>query len=224
MRFMRSLRLALLPCVSLLAACQSAAIETQAAATAPIPQLSLLSSSPMPQGIPARDAPPGFISFCSRYLDQCVASASEPATVHLDLPTQGVLDSVNRAVNNAIVPEDDQEHYGRAEYWNIPSDGYGNCKDYALTKRKVLIAAGLPERALRVAIVVTARENRHAVLTVATDRGDLVLDNLSNTLKPWSDVNYRWVERQDGSGSLGWVAFDTQVAENGAAGPTAETK
>jgi len=177
----------------------------------------------MPKGIPTPDAPPGFISFCSRFLDQCVASSAEPTTVHLDLATQGVIDSVNRAVNNAIVPENDQEHYGRAEYWNIPADGYGNCKDYALTKRKELIQAGLPERALRVAIVVTPRENRHAVLTVATDRGDLVLDNLNNTLKPWSDVNYRWLERQDASGSLGWVALDTEVAQNGV-GPTAETK
>lgn len=178
----------------------------------------------MPAGTPATDAPPGFISFCSRFLDQCVTSANAAPTVHLDLATQGVLDSVNRAVNNTITPEDDQEHYGRAEYWNIPTDGYGNCKDYALTKRKELIDAGMPERALRVAIVVTPRENRHAVLTVATDRGDLVLDNLSNTLKPWSDVDYTWLERQDGGGSLGWVTFPSEVAQNGTPGPTAETK
>ena len=50
---------------------------------------------------------------------------------------------------------DDQRHYGRAEYWNIPTDGYGDCEDYALTKRRDLIAAGFPAQALRIAVVLT---------------------------------------------------------------------
>jgi len=41
---------------------------------------------------------------------------------------------INREVSKAIWPEDDQKHYGRAEYWTMPTGGYGDCEDYALTK------------------------------------------------------------------------------------------
>jgi predicted transglutaminase-like cysteine proteinase len=197
-----------------LGACQAVPHDPSTAMAEPMQQDELLSSSPMPRGLQTSDAPAGFISFCTRYADQCAVSKNSAPVVHLDLSTQALLDAVNRGVNASIWPEDDMPHYGIAEYWTIPKDGYGNCHDYAITKRKELIQAGLPERALKVAIVVTPSSARHAVLTVTTDRGDLVLDNLSNQVKPWTDVAYNWIERQDGDGELGWVAFSNQVAEN----------
>jgi predicted transglutaminase-like cysteine proteinase len=197
-----------------LAACQAVPHDPSLAMADSMPQNELISSSPMPRGLPVNDAPAGFISFCTRYADQCEVSKNAASVVHLDLTTQGLLDSVNRGVNASIWPEDDMPHYGVAEYWTIPQDGYGNCHDYAITKRKALISAGLPERALRIAIVVTPNSARHAVLTVTTDRGDLVLDNLSSQVKPWTEVAYNWVERQDGAGELGWVQFSNQVAQN----------
>jgi len=157
-------------------------------------------------------------------MDQCVTSQNNAPVAHLDLGTQAVLDTINRSVNRSIWPESDERHYGVAEYWDIPKDGYGNCHDYALTKRKELIDAGLPERALRVAIVITPRENRHAVLTVTTDRGDFVLDNLNDTVKPWKDVDYQWIERQDNEGGFGWVNLSTSVALNSSGSPTTATK
>jgi predicted transglutaminase-like cysteine proteinase len=167
----------------------------------------LMSSTSMPEGKPTDAAPPGFVSFCYRFADQCAAAPSDATVVHLDVASQAVLDRVNRSVNHAISPEDDQAHYGRAEYWNIPTDGFGNSKDYALTKRRDLINAGLSERALRIAIVITPQNNRQAVLTVVTDRGDLVLDNLTDDIKPWTEAGYQWVARQDGGGELGWVTL-----------------
>jgi predicted transglutaminase-like cysteine proteinase len=170
----------------------------------------------MPAGQPVRDAPAGFISFCSRFLEQCVKTANEAVTIHLDGRTTTLLATVNRDVNRSIVPMADWAHYGIAEYWDMPDDGYGNCKDYALTKRARLIEAGLAERALRIAIVLTPRDERHAVLTVATDKGDLVLDNLNDEVRLWTQVRYRWLERQDDSGELGWVAFsDASVSAPG---------
>lgn len=47
-----------------------------------------------------------------------------------------------------------------------------------LAKRQVLIHLGLPEPALRIAVVLTPSFVRHAVLTVVTDEGNFVLDNL----------------------------------------------
>ncbi len=73
---------------------------------------------------------------------------------------------------------------------------YGDCEDYALEKRRQLIAAGVPETALSMAVAFTARGESHAVLMVSLESGDWVLDNLTPWATPWGDLNYRWVERQ----------------------------
>jgi predicted transglutaminase-like cysteine proteinase len=159
----------------------------------------------MPSGEAAAE-PAGYVSFCIRFADQCQISATD--TIVLDSSTWKALNQVNASVNDAIWPEDDQRHYGRAEYWNIPTDGLGDCEDYALTKRKELTAAGYPISALRIAIVVTRQGERHAVLTVATDKGDLVLDNLHDEVKGWNSTEYRWIERQDPVHAMQWVSVD----------------
>ena len=129
-------------------------------------------SSVMPSGTPADSAPAGFVSFCSRNLDQCAPSENAASTVHIDDGATRHLEDVDYSINRSIHPEGDDAHYGVGEYWTLPRDGRGSCHDYALAKRAALIRDGYPERALRIAIVQTTREGRHAVLTVATDRGD----------------------------------------------------
>ena len=52
------------------------------------------------------------------------------------------LDEVNRRVNQTIRPQTDIEHYGIEDYWTIPKDGKGDCEDYALLKRHLLISMG----------------------------------------------------------------------------------
>ena len=158
-------------------------------------------------------APPaGFISFCLRNPDQCAASTEQPKVVHLDAKTWDTLNFVNAEVNRTIRVEDDMRHYGRAEYWTIATDGYGDCDDFALTKRKELIDAGLPERALRIAVVRTWDNIGHAVLTVATDQGDYVLDNLNRDIVPWHEARYTWISRQDAENPMGWVSLRTYTA------------
>lgn len=167
------------------------------------------SSSPLPAGNPNAAPPAGFISFCLRFRDQCTP---QPGTAPVVVETAQVwqtLVRVNSTINATIAPEDDIEHYGRAEYWTIPSDGLGDCDDYALTKRQALIAAGFPENALRVAVVRTWDDDRHAVLTVSTDKGDFVLDNLRADIVPWSDTDYTWVERQSADNPWTWVALQS---------------
>jgi predicted transglutaminase-like cysteine proteinase len=179
-------------------------------------------AEPMPSGMPQNDPPPGFVSFCMRFEDQCSATSSEPASIALNGQVWSELSAVNRSVNESIVPLDDQRHFDRAEYWTIPTDGYGNCHDYAVTKRKQLADLGLPMKALRIAIVVTPRNERHAVLTVATDRGDYVLDNLSDNIVAWNQTRYQWIARQGSQGDWSWVSLEPssiQVAT--VAGPDA---
>lgn len=151
--------------------------------------------------------PPGFISFCLRFPDQCASTPDGADRIVLTSERSRLLRRVNSDVNWAIRPEDDAEHYGRPEYWTIPTDGYGDCDDYALTKRKALMARGFPKRALRVAIVMSERSGRHAVLVVVTDKGDFILDNLTNAILERRQSDYAWIEQQDAKNPLSWVSL-----------------
>lgn len=150
--------------------------------------------------------PAGFISFCIRNMSQCDEGPG-PSEIALTADTWAMLQRVNEQVNDSIEPEDDLVHYGVAEYWTIPTDGRGDCEDYVVTKRKALTDAGLPQSALRIAIVNTESGVRHAVLTVSTDKGDYVLDSLTSKIVPWSQTEYVWLERQDPSRPWGWLAL-----------------
>jgi predicted transglutaminase-like cysteine proteinase len=159
----------------------------------------------MPAGAPAI-APPGFVGFCLRMQDQCDGSPDGQSVVAATPAVWQTLNRVNAQVNAAIAPETDEDHYGRGEYWTIPTDGYGDCEDYALAKRKALIEAGLPMDALRVAVVRLWDGERHAVLTVSTTKGDYVLDSLEPAILPWTKVSYTWVERQT-TNPWNWAAL-----------------
>lgn len=179
-------------------------------------------ASAMPDAQRTVDAPSGFVSFCLRFASQCEASPGATDVVNLDTQSWRTLVAVNQSVNDAIWPEDDQRHYGRAEFWTIPSDGYGDCDDYAVTKRRDLMAAGFPGSALRLAVAVTADAKRHAVLTVATNHGDLVLDNLREDIVPWNSTGFRWIERQDASDPMRWVSLQPVYTAESGNTPTAE--
>lgn len=161
----------------------------------------------MPTGTPTSVPPAGFVSFCMRFQDQCAMPSNVSPVVIATPAVWQLLNRVNSQVNESITPEDDIQHYGRAEYWTIPTDGYGNCHDYALTKRKDLIEAGIPENALRMAVVKTWNGEGHAVLTVSTDRGDYVLDNLREGIVSWKDTDYTWLKRQAADNPWNWVAL-----------------
>ena len=111
-----------------------------------------------------------------------------------------LLNQINQAVNRDVKKASDLDLYGQPEYWALPRvvDGklYGDCEDYALEKRRQLIAAGVPESARSLAVAVTARGEGHAVLMISLKSGDWVLDNLTPWATPWEDLNYRWVQRQ----------------------------
>ena len=84
---------------------------------------------------------------------------------------------INKWVNDTVKPVTDLEHWGVVERWNYPDDGYGDCEDYVLLKRRMLMQAGWPRQALLITVVRDKRGDGHAVLTVKTDRGEFVLDN-----------------------------------------------
>ena len=114
---------------------------------------------------------------------------------------------VNNWVNETIKPLTDLEHWGVVERWSYPDDGYGNCEDYALLKRRMLIEAGRPREALLLTLVRGADGEGHAVLTVTTDKGDYVLDNMSWEILLWSKIGYRFVKRQSQHDPNVWVSL-----------------
>lgn len=136
-----------------------------------------------------------------RPVRQVASSARTPMTSG----TWALLSHTNERINRAIAQRADADIYGVGELWATPlSDGRaaGDCEDYVLEKRRALIAAGLPREALSIAVVTTDRGLTHAVLVVATNKGDYVLDSLSAWILPWAKTGYTWKERQvDGSAS-----------------------
>ena len=160
--------------------------------------------------------PLAFIDFCVRFPAQCATAPGPRAVLALDASMVQRLNTVNHAVNTAIKPESDQAHYGRDDYWTIPTDGYGDCEDYALTKRKDLLDAGLPASAVRIAVVYSIKTALHAVLTVSTDKGDLVLDNVSDAIKVWNTTDFTWIMVQDPANPLWWDSLRPRSAHRGA--------
>ena len=93
-----------------------------------------------------------------------------------------------------------------AETWLISPDR-GDCNDYAVTKRHELLDRGWPARALLLSEVVVSSGEHHLVLVVRTRSGDLVLDNLTSQIKPWSRAPYRWVRIQKPNDSRLWTTI-----------------
>jgi predicted transglutaminase-like cysteine proteinase len=103
----------------------------------------------------------------------------------------------------------DTDHYGIIQWWRYPDDGIGACHSYALLKRRLLIEAGLPREALLMTIVWLdhGRGEGHAVITVKTDRGEFILDNLTDDILLWSETPYFFYKRQSQSDPNAWVLF-----------------
>lgn len=154
-------------------------------------------------------APSGFIDFCQRNPGQCTGTTAS-AIVPISAATWTLLAEVNQVWNAAVKPMEDAAHYGRVDYWTIPEDGYGDCEDYALGKRKSLIERGIPASALTLALVQKADGPPHAVLTVRTNMGDYVLDNQNRDVLPWKAANYVWLARQ--TAGERWVSIGADGA------------
>lgn len=132
------------------------------------------------------------------------AATAKPARqVVLTPERMAELQQVNRHVNSTIVEMTDLEQYGHEDVWTLPTSGRGDCEDFALLKRKMLIERGWPASALSVTVGATAEGVAHAVLTVSTTQGQLVLDNLSTSILPPSRTGHTYHARQSGRG---WIS------------------
>jgi predicted transglutaminase-like cysteine proteinase len=148
--------------------------------------------------------PVGHAEFCRAHRSECGRNARVVDATALDEARWTELLSVNQQFNVGIVPVTDDDLYNVAEYWTYP-EGYGDCEDIALAKRRALIQNGWSPSTLLMAVVRQANGEGHAVLMVRTDRGDLVLDNQEGLVKVWNDTPYQFLKRQSQTDQSQWV-------------------
>ena len=165
----------------------------------------------LPSDVGARvqgDAKPiaAWVTFCQSYAAECAVDRSEPARISLTPSTWATIVAVNRRVNKAVEPMTDQDHLHVADRWDLAEDGIGDCEDFQLLKRHLLAEAGLPRRAMRMTVVIDEKGEGHAVLTLITDRGDLVLDNKTNAILAWHKTGYVFIKRES-QDAVAWVSL-----------------
>lgn len=155
-------------------------------------------------------APFQHVRFCLRYPTDCKSNQAEDERIELTVEKLELLRRINSSVNTAIAPRQ-KDYAGDLENrWTI-APASGDCNDYAITKRHALIESGLPAKALRLSAVKTASGIGHLVLIVATIKGDMVLDNLTESIRGWQDTDYRWLKIQSASDARFWHEIRTPV-------------
>ena len=186
--------------------------QVAAGAIIAIANISMASASPsaaaMREGGYAL-APFSFVKFCIDYPGDCPKSAGA-GRIRLTSGRMAELSNVNRAVNSSIRPKPDTS---TLRYWKLNVDA-GDCNSFAVQKRHELIARGWPSAALALTVAKTPWGEGHLVVTVRTDRGDLVLDNLRSNIVSWQRTGYDWIMRQSERNPQYWVEL-----HGGQAGP-----
>lgn len=154
--------------------------------------------------VPARKgtvAPSGAIELCETYEWACATDGASLAPSQVETARE-----VSRQVNAGIRPIADHAQYGTDEVWSLPTLRGGDCEDFALLKKRVLISRGLPADRLLIAAVLDRDGNSHAVLVLRTEEGDLVLDNLTDRVLAWRETGYAFVRMQDPTDPSRWVS------------------
>ena len=157
-------------------------------------------------------APIGWVEFCVEYNPECKTTPEAPRDIVLTPKVWADMVKVNDWVNGNVKPVTDLEHWGVVERWNYPDDGYGDCEDYVLLKRRMLLQAGWPRQALLITVVRDKKGDGHAVLTVKTNFGEFVLDNQTSEILSWNKTGSHFVKRQSQSDPNAWVSLGEPVA------------
>ena len=160
---------------------------------------------PQIREIPAKPIQ-GWVDFCAREPAECAVDLSEPIRIKLTKDNKHLIYSINKKVNDTIVQKTDMEIYQINDLWTLPYNGEGDCEDFQLFKRHLLVKKGLPARAMRMTVVIDEKGEGHAVLTILTDQGDYILDNKTDRIVTVDQSSYRFVKRESQS-RIGWISL-----------------
>jgi predicted transglutaminase-like cysteine proteinase len=153
--------------------------------------------------------PVGYVQLCLTTPQECKSVAASTAKFVLSAARWNLLFRVNLFVNGKIKPVSDQELYGKAEYWTVPTNA-GDCEDYLLLKKRLLQSLGFPSNKLKITVVLDEKGDGHAVLTIAAADGDYILDNRSDDILRWNETQYTFLKRQSEANPMQWVALSQQ--------------
>lgn len=148
--------------------------------------------------------PIGHAYFCEQLPRECAVRSKKRMAPKLTRKRWKDLVEVNSQSNSSVEPVTDFDLYGVEEHWTYPKS-YGDCEDYVLLKRYMLLQRGWPESSLLITVVKQQNGDGHAVLTVRTDRADYVLDNLDGTVRQWDKTPYRFLKRQSTKHTGRWT-------------------
>ena len=157
--------------------------------------------------------PIGHYEFCKLHVGECMIHPGDLSPIQISSDVWSKIVRVNNRVNDDIKPMSDLEIYGKDEVWAYPDRGVGDCEDYVLEKRRDLMREGFSLADLLITVVRKSDGEGHAVLTVRTDRGDFILDNLNSTVKLWSKTPYRYLKRQAEDNTGHWVSIRSGTTE-----------
>ncbi len=151
--------------------------------------------------------PSGYLDYCMRNPSECPSTERDATHPEALTPLRWAeLDRVNTIVNASVRYVTDASLYNRQEYWTYPN-GRGDCEDYVLAKRKMLLDRGWRAETLLIGVALDLEGLRHAVLIAATDKGDFVLDNQLEQVVAWHETGYTWEKRQTAANPNIWVAL-----------------
>ncbi len=157
--------------------------------------------------VSASPPPSGALQLCDQYSWACASATSVSMSGEREME---LVRRINRHVNASTREVTDQSQYRMQERWALPTRRGGDCEDFALLKKRELIRAGIDPSKLLIATVLDRKRNAHAVLVYRSSQGDLVLDNLTNRIKPWSVTRYLFLRMQDPRQPRNWVGVYLQ--------------
>ena len=147
--------------------------------------------------------PMGHARFCRQLPQEC-GRTRRSAAPKLTRERWDEMVRINDRVNTLVQPVTDYEYYATEEFWTYPGQ-YGDCEDYVLMKRHLLMKAGWPASSLLITVVRQSNGEGHAVLTVRTAQGDYILDNLRNDVSHWAETPYRYIRLQNPRHAGRWL-------------------
>jgi len=150
--------------------------------------------------------PIGHYEFCKANPSECSIRMHDNGPAHLTGTLWQDIGAINLSVNKAVKPMNDFDVYGKDEVWAYPK-GVGDCEDYVLEKRRELSSKGISLSNLLITVVRKPDGEGHAVLTVRTDKGDFILDNLTDRVRVWGETGYRFLKRQSTEHTGRWVSI-----------------
>jgi predicted transglutaminase-like cysteine proteinase len=157
--------------------------------------------------------PVGHYEFCLRLPGECRQTTPKGAPVVLSRKLWAEIITVNNSINTRIKPKTDLENNGVEDYWTVVDNGFGDCEDYALEKRRELMSEGVPAGDLLMTVVRLPNGDGHAVLTVRTSLGEFILDNLESKVLSFADTDYTYLKRQSTENSGVWVTINEGSAD-----------